>query len=172
MNQKQRDYFVERVESLCKDRINTLKATSATEIQRIANEKYNEFVCELNLDNEMGKIKAAEDVLANLVPQVKSILNSIKDLRTTKSNHPYSDNGVGYYQSSNAYSTFTEYLMDCCESVSKKEFYKTDAGKEIKALEDYKSKAIDTIMMDGSKVTELTVKLNNILSNCNLQLSI
>jgi len=42
--------------------------------------------------------------------------------------------------------------------------------KELKALEETQQQAIDTIMMDGSKVADLTLKLNGILGKSGMQL--
>ena len=36
MNQKQRDHFIDRVKEKCKDKINSLKAKHAAEIQNLA----------------------------------------------------------------------------------------------------------------------------------------
>ena len=77
-----------------------------------------------------------------------------------------------YWTKSNAHSTFEEYLRACCKATAEKEFYNTEAGQELKALEETQQQAIDTIMMDGSKVQDLTLKLNGILGKSDLQLTI
>ena len=74
MNQKQRDYFVDRVTSLTEDKISTLRALHAAEIQQIAEEKYNEFVSAIGLAEDMDAIKRAEDTLRDIGPKVKAIL--------------------------------------------------------------------------------------------------
>ena len=59
MNQKQRDYFVDRVKSLTEDKINALKAMHAAEIQNISDAKYIEFISALGLEEDMNRLEHA-----------------------------------------------------------------------------------------------------------------
>ena len=169
MNQKQRDYFVDRVTSLTEDKISTLRALHAAEIQQIAEEKYNEFVSAIGLAEDMDAIKRAEDTLRDIGPKVKAILNGLSDL-LPNSNSGYIDTPSLYTRDSDCHDTFRTYIRACCKARAEKEFYNTDAGQELKTLEETKRQAVDTIMMDGSKVQDLTLKLNGILGKSGMQL--
>ena len=76
----------------------------------------------------------------------------------------------GYYSDCNYYQKHDEYLRSCCRVIAKDEFYKTEAGQELKSLERTQDSAIDTVMLDGCNSVELTAKLNDILGNSGLAL--
>ena len=163
MNQKQRDYFVDRVKSLTKDKINALKALHAGTIQEIASEKYDEFLTTLGLEEEMKTLKLAETMYDNQVAKIEGILDGLSDI------HPGGSNNF-YTRRSDAHQGYDKYLQECCREVAKKDFYNTNAGEELKSLEETQREAVDTIMMDGSKVSDLTLKLQGILGKNGIQL--
>ena len=168
MNQKQRDHFVDRVKSLTKDKINAIRALHAGQIQKIADEKYEEFVNAVGLKEDMHALKTAYDVTMETAPRVRGLLEGLSNLLPEST---YSNPSL-YWQTGNAHETFENYLRVCCKATAEKEFYNTEAGQELKALEETQQQAIDTIMMDGSKVQDLTLKLNGILGKSDLQLTI
>ena len=165
MNQKQRDHFIDRVREKCKSRITSLKAIHAAEIHATAETKYHEFVNALGLKEDMNTLQTAEDIWDEQVDKIKSILNGLKDLNPDASSH-----SLNYQTRSAAHREFKDFLMGCCKYSAEKEFYNTPAGQELKNLETTQNEAIDTIMMDGSKVQELTLKLNTILGKSDIQL--
>ena len=164
MNQKQRDHFIDRVKEKCKDKINTLKAKHAAEIQNLADTKYHEFIRALGLEEDMHALKTAEQVQDETGMRVKGILEGLKDI------HPKQSYYGLHTRSSDLYESCSTFLQECCRATAEKEFYNTEAGQELKSLEDTQTQAIDTIMMDGSKVADLTLKLNGILGNSGMQL--
>ena len=173
MNQKQRDHFVDRVKSLTRDKISSIRALHAGQIQGIADAKYEEFVRALGLAEDMEALKTAYLVTMETAPRVKGILEGLSNLLPEYSNGSYNNSNPSlYWSKSNAHETFEEYIRVCCKATAEKEFYNTEAGQELKALEDTQQQAVDTIMMDGSKVQDLTLKLNGILGKSDLQLTI
>ena len=166
MNQKQRDHFVDRVKSLTRDKINSIRALHAGQIQEIASKNYEDFVRVLGLEDDMNALKTAYQVTMETAPRVKGQLEGLSNIL------PQHSNPSLYWSKGDAHSTFEEYLRACCKATAEKEFYNTEAGQELKALEETQQQAIDTIMMDGSKVQDLTLKLNGILGKSDLQLTI
>ena len=163
MNQKQRDYFVDRIKTLTKTRINQIKATHAVEIQDLANQKYEEFLDGIGVLEDMTALKTAESIEKEVHQRMLGVTEGLKDL------YPDADS-TGYYSGSDYYEKHDRFLRSCCRVIAKDEFYKTEAGKELKELERTQENAIDTVMLDGCKVEELTAKLNDILSNSGLAL--
>ena len=113
----------------------------------------------------MRTLKTAEDIWDEQVDKIKSIVEGLKDLNPDGWSH-----SVSYQSRSAAHRDFKNFLMGCCKHSAEKEFYNTPAGQELKNLETTQNEAIDTIMMDGSKVQELTLKLNSILGKSDIQL--
>jgi len=172
MNQKQRDHFVDRVKSLTRDKINSIRALHAGQIQEIASKNYEEFVRVLGLEEDMNALKTAHQVTVETSPRVKGQLEGLSNLLPEVKN-PYSNSNPSLYiHIGDAHAVCEEYLRACCKATAEKEFYNTEAGQELKALEETQQQAIDTIMMDGSKVQDLTLKLNGILGKSDLQLTI
>ena len=172
MNQKQRDHFVDRVKSLTRDKINSIRALHAGVIQEIASKNYEEFVRVLGLEEDMNALKTAYQVTMETAPRVKGQLEGLSNLLPEYNSYNNHSNPSLYWSKGDAHSTFEEYLRACCKATAEKEFYNTEAGQELKALEETQQQAIDTIMMDGSKVQDLTLKLNGILGKSDLQLTI
>ena len=173
MNQKQRDHFVDRVKSLTRDKINSIRALHAGQIQEIASKNYEDFVRVLGLEEDMNALKTAYQVTMETAPRVKGQLEGLSNLLPENNNNGYNSSSPSlYWNKGNAHETFEEYLRACCKATAEKEFYNTEAGQELKALEETQQQAIDTIMMDGSKVQDLTLKLNGILGKSDLQLTI
>ena len=166
MNQKQRDHFVDRVKSLTRDKISALKALNAGTIQQISDDKYDEFVKALGLDEDMHALKTANDITHETAPRLRSKLEGMTDLLPDGGHYPL------YWSQCNAHENFYSFISAICKATAEKEFYNTEAGQELKALEETQQQAIDTIMMDGSKVQDLTLKLNGILGKSDLQLTI
>ena len=166
MNLKQRDHFVDRVKSLTRDKISALKALHAGTIQQISDDKYDELVKALGLNEDMHALKTAFDITNEVAPRLRSKLEGMKDLLPEGKRLPL------YWNNCNAHENFYEYISAICKATAEKEFYNTEAGQELKALENTQEQAIDTIMMDGSKVQDLTLKLNGILGKSDLQLTI
>ena len=171
MNQKQRDHFVDRVKSLTRDKINSIRALHAGQIQEIASKNYEDFVRVLGLEDDMHALKTANDIIMNTAPRVKGQLEGLSNLLPESNKYNHSNPSL-YWQKGDAHTTFESYLRACCKATAEKEFYNTEAGQELKALEETQQQAIDTIMMDGSKVQDLTLKLNGILGKSDLQLTI
>ena len=163
MNQKQRDHFIDRVREKCSGKISALKALHAGQIQAVADEKYHDFVSSLGLQEDMNQLQTAETIWDEQCIKIQGILDGLSDL------HPEGREHI-YVHRSNSYRDFKKYIQECCRAVAEKEFYNTEAGQELKALEDTQTHAIDTIMMDGSKVADLTLKLNGILGKSGMQL--
>ena len=172
MNQKQRDHFVDRVKSLTRDKINSIRAMHAGQIQTIADKNYEEFVRVLGLEEDMNALKTAYQVTMETAPRVRGQLEGLSNLLPEAGNGYSNSSPSLYWNKGNAHETFEEYLRACCKATAEKEFYNTEAGQELKALENTQQQAIDTIMMDGSKVQDLTLKLNGILGKSDLQLTI
>ena len=170
MNQKQRDHFVDRVKSLTRDKINSIRAMHAGQIQTIADKNYEEFVRVLGLEEDMNALKTAYQVTMETAPRVQGQLEGLSNLLPVTGNGYNHNSPSLYWTKCNAHSTFEQYLRACCKATAEKEFYNTEAGQELKALEDTQTHAIDTIMMDGSKVQDLTLKLNGILGKSGMQL--
>jgi len=172
MNQKQRDHFIDRVRDKCSGKISALKALHAGQIQEIASKNYEEFVRVLGLEEDMNALKTAHQVTVETSPRVKGQLEGLSNLLPEVKN-PYSNSNPSLYiHIGDAHAVCEEYLRACCKATAEKEFYNTEAGQELKALEETQQQAIDTIMMDGSKVQDLTLKLNGILGKSDLQLTI
>ena len=169
MNQKQRDYFVNRVTALTSDKIKSLKAMHAGNIQKISDDKYNDFVEALGLSDQLNHIKTAQDVLEETSRKVLSILKGVSELLPEYDNS-YDKPSLYMGARTDVYAIFENYLRACCKEQATKEFYKTQEGAEIDNLERSQREAIDTIMMDGCKVDDLTLKLNSILENTGVQL--
>ena len=163
MNQKQRDYFVDRIKTLTKTRINQIKATHAAEIQALADQKYKEFLDGIGVLEDMEALKTAQDIQQEVNQRMIGVVQGLRELYPDAESHAYY-NECNYYEKHNAF------LMSCCRVIAKDEFYKTKAGQELKELEKTQDTAIDTVMLDGCKVQELTAKLNNILGNSGLKL--
>ena len=163
MNQKQRDHFIDRVREKCSGKISALKALHAGQIQAVADEKYHDFVTSLGLQEDMNQLQTAETILDEQCLKIQSILDGLSDI------HPGGKERI-YISRSDAHKSFKKYLNECCRSVAEKEFYNTEAGQELKNLEETQQHAVDTIMMDGSKVADLTLKLNGILGKSGMQL--
>ena len=163
MNQKQRDHFIDRVREKCSNKISALKALHAGQIQTVADEKYNDFVSSLGLQEDMDQLKTAEVIWDEQCIKIQGIIDGLSDI------HPTGKERI-YTSRSDAHRSYNKYLKECCRAVAEKEFYNTEAGQELKALEDTQTHAIDTIMMDGSKVQDLTLKLNGILGKSGMQL--
>ena len=163
MNQKQRDHFIDRVREKCSGKISALKALHAGQIQTVADEKYQDFVSSLGLQEDMDQLKTAERIWDEQTTKIQGIIDGLSDI------HPTGKERI-YVSRSDSHRNFQKYLNECCRAVAEKEFYNTEAGEELKALEDTQTHAIDTIMMDGSKVQDLTLKLNGILGKSGMQL--
>ena len=163
MNQKQRDHFIDRVKEKCSGKISALKALHAGQIQTVADEKYQDFVSSLGLQEDMDQLKTAERIWDEQTTKIQGIIDGLSDI------HPTGKERI-YVSRSDSHRYFQKYLNECCRAVAEKEFYNTEAGEELKALEDTQTHAIDTIMMDGSKVQDLTLKLNGILGKSGMQL--
>ena len=163
MNQKQRDHFIDRVKEKCSGKISALKALHAGQIQKVADEKYLDFISSLGLKEDMNQLKTAEMVWDEQTTKIQGIIDGLSDI------HPGGRERI-YVNRSNAHNNFQKYLNECCRAVAEKEFYNTEAGQELKDLEETQQHAIDTIMMDGSKVQDLTLKLNGILGKNGMQL--
>ena len=165
MNQKQRDYFINRVKDLTKSHINQLKAKYASEIQALADEKYKEFLEGIEVSDDMLSLKAAENVQNSVHERMQGIVEGISEgYPDARPDRPL------YYNTCNYYERYNTYFRSCCRAIAKEEFSKTKPGKELSKLENTQREAIDTIMMDGSKISELTMKLNKILSNSGIEL--
>ena len=171
MNQKQRDHFVDRVKSLTRDKINAIRAMHAGQIQEIASKNYEDFVRVLGLEEDMNALKTAHQVTMETAPRVKGQLEGLSNLLPENNSYNHS-NPTLYFHKGDAHETFENYLRVCCKATAEKEFYNTEAGQELKNLEETQQQAVDTIMMDGSKVQDLTLKLNGILGKSDLQLTI
>tara|TARA_Y100000593_G_C4307396_1_gene336443 strand:+ start:2086 stop:2616 length:531 start_codon:yes stop_codon:yes gene_type:complete len=168
MNQTQRDHFCNRVREKCDTKINNIRAQYSAEIQSIADSKYHEFVSALGLEEDMHALKTAQQIQTETGNKVKGILDGLVDIHPTGGKGSYG--GSLYASKSDMYEVYSKYLKDCCRATAEKEFLNSDAGQELKSLEETKTRAIDTIMMDGSKVEELTLKLDTILGKNGLQL--
>lgn len=165
MNQKQRDYYVERIKGLCKNRINQIKAIHASEIQDLADKRYEEFLDGIGVSADMHALKASIDLQEELNDRMKGVVKGLQELYDPKERDNYS-----YYSECNYYKKHNEFFRSCCRTIAQEEFYKTVAGKELKTLERTQDSAIDTVMLDGCNSVELTAKLNNILGNSGLTL--
>lgn len=165
MNQKQRDYYVDRIKGLCKNRINQIKAVHASEIQDLADKKYEEFLDGIGVSADMNALKASCELQEELNDRMKGVVQGLKELYDTNDRDTYS-----YYSECNYYKKHEEFLRSCCRVIAQDEFYKTDAGVELKSLERTQDSAIDTVMLDGCNSVELTAKLNDILGNSGLAL--
>ena len=163
MNQKQRDHFIDRVREKCSGKISALKALHAGQIQAVADEKYHDFVSSLGLQEDMNQLQTAETIWDEQCIKIQGILDGLSEI------HPGGKERI-YISRSDAHKSFKQYLNECCRAVAEKDFYNTEAGQELKELEETQRQAVDTIMMDGSKVADLTLKLNGILGNSGLQL--
>ena len=144
MNQKQRDYFVDRIKDLTKTRI-------------------KEFLDGIGVLEDMEALKTAHNIQQEVNQRMIGVVQGLRELYPDAESHAYY-NECNYYEKHNAF------LMSCCRVIAKDEFYKTEAGKELKELEKTQDTAIDTVMLDGCKVQELTAKLNDILGNSGLKL--
>lgn len=165
MNQKQRDYFIDRVKELTKSHINQLKAKYASEIQTLADEKYKEFLEGVGVYSDMDSLKTAESVQSSIHERMFGVVEGMKEVYSSAmTDYP------NYYTSCNYYDRYNTYFKACCRAIAKEEFAKTEGGQELESLENTQREAIDTIMMDGSKVSELTMKLNKILGNSGIEL--
>ena len=165
MNQKQRDYFVDRVKELTKSHINQLKAKHATKIQALADEKYKEFLAGIEVSDDMTSLKAAENVQNSIHDRMLGVVEGIAEgYPEATGDRPL------YYNKCNYYERYNTYFRSCCRAIAKEEFSKTKPGKELSKLENTRRDAIDTIMMDGSKVSDLTLKLNKILGDSGIAL--
>ena len=111
----------------------------------------------------MDQLKTAEMVWDEQTTKIQGIIDGLSDI------HPGGKERI-YVNRSNAHNNFQKYLNECCRAVAEKEFYNTEAGQELKNLEETQQHAVDTIMMDGSKVADLTLKLNGILGKSGMQL--
>jgi len=170
MNQKQRDHFIDRVNDKCGSKIAEIKALNATVIQNISDAKYDEFIEVLGLKEDMQILQEAEQVQEEIGVKIKGTLQGLEDLHPNYKKNEYNDDNYFYASSSTYYHCYSKFLKACCKATAEKEFYLTDAGKELKALEDTRQQAVDTIMMDGSNCQDLTQKLNGILGVSGLQL--
>ena len=166
MNQKQRDYYVERIKGLCRNRINQIRAIHASEIQDMADKKYEEFLEGIGVSADMKilseTIATQEDINSRMRGVVQGLKEIYKDLDSSDS--------YSYYTECNYYEKHTKFLKACCRSIAQEEFYKTEAGQELKSLERTQDSAIDTVMLDGCNSVELTAKLNDILGTSGLAL--
>ena len=112
--------------------------------------------------------KTAEQIQFDTGNKVKGILDGLADIHPTGGKSSYG--GSLYVGKADMYEVYSKYLKDCCRATAEKEILNSDSGQELKSLEETKTRAIDTIMMDGSKVGELTLKLDTILGKSGLQL--
>ena len=155
--------MVERIKKLTQSRINQIKATHATEIQKIADKEYESFLEVVGVKDDMKSLKSAHFVSEGIQERMIGVIAGLIDLHPDAQSH-------AYYQECNYYNKHTEFFKSCCREIAKDEFYNTEAGKELKELQKTQDNAIDTVMLDGCKIEELTVKLNNILGNSGLAL--
>ena len=164
MNQKQRDYYVERIKGLCKNRINQIKAVHASEIQDLADKKYEEFLEGIGVSADMKILKTTIETQEEIHERMTGVVQGLKDLYKDIEYDSY------YYTQCNYVERYTKFLKACCRSIAQEEFYKTEAGQELKSLERTQDSAIDTVMLDGCNSVELTAKLNDILGTSGLAL--
>ena len=165
LNQKQRDYFIDRVNRLTDQKLAEKKARHASEIQKIADEKYREFLESLGIEDDMDNLNQVEKDWKVLKLKLEGVMEALNDV-----NPPDLKFNNNFYSNKDVHSTFKNHLTRTCRHIAKNEFYKTEAGRDIKVMEDTKTRAIDTIMMDGSKAQDLSLKLNGILAECGIQL--
>ena len=163
MNQKQRDFMVERIKKLTQSRINQIKATHASQIQRIADREYEKFLEGIEVKEDMDALKTAAKIQNETQQRMLGVVAGLVDLHPNAESH-------AYYQECNYHEKHNAFFKACCREIAKDEFYNTEAGQELKELEKTQENAIDTVMLDGCKVEELTAKLNNILGNSGLAL--
>jgi|10_taG_2_1085330.scaffolds.fasta_scaffold12142_10 hypothetical protein len=164
MNQSQRDYWCTRIKEVTSHEITKRKALYASQIEEIADSKFNEFLESLNIKADLDALRANEQTWRGLKGKLLGMCDNLKET------HPDSKS-INYYGSDPSVSKkVEEYLKECCRYIAKDEFYKTEAGREIKSLENTQNQAIDTVMLDGCKVDELQDKLNTLLSNAGIGL--
>ena len=168
MNQKQRDYFVDKIKKITDESINAHRAKYASTISKMANDKYQEFLKELDIKDDMEAMRQAEEVLEMTHVKLEAVEETLQDLEEKKNRNPYGYRGrpnkpdyVEYY---------TKAFQKYCTKVAEKHFYKTPEGIELATLEKVREDAIDLVMLDGCKVEELSGKLNGILSKGNMKL--
>ena len=164
MNQSQREYWCVRIREITGHEITKRKALYACQIEEIADSKFNEFLVSLNIKVDLDALKTLEQTWRGLKGKLLGMCNNLKET------HP-NNSSINYFGSDpNVSKKVEEYLKECCRHIAKDEFYKTEAGREIKSLEDTQNQAIDTVMLDGCKVDELQDKLNVLLGNVGIGL--
>ena len=167
MNQTQRDFFIDDVKKKTQNRISAIRAKNASLIQDMSNEKYNDFLNEMGIKEDLDAIKQAEDLL-ELADQ------KLKGVKTALVNAEDSSNG-GYdrdYQNNapNWHRFYDNYFRSYCNVIAEKAFYETEAGEELALIEKTRDNAIRMIMMDGSNTDQLEDKLNEVLNPCGITL--
>ena len=112
MNQKQRDYYVERIKGLCKNRINQIKAVHASEIQDLADKKYEEFLEGIGVSADMKILKTTIETQEEIHERMTGVVQGLKDLYKDIEYDSY------YYTQCNYVERYTKFLKACCRSIA------------------------------------------------------
>ena len=112
----------------------------------------------------MKILKTTIETQEEIHERMTGVVQGLKDLYKDIEYDSY------YYTQCNYVERYTKFLKACCRSIAQEEFYKTEAGQELKSLERTQDSAIDTVMLDGCNSVELTAKLNDILGTSGLAL--
>ena len=163
MNQKQREYFIDRVKELTKARINEIKSIHALEIQKLSNASHDAFLEKLGLKELMSEL---EDITRRQDQIFNEINGTVDRLKKVYPDIEYR----GYTSECNYHYRFNKFFKAICDETATNEFYKTKNGKELAELESVRQEAIDTIMLDGSKADSLKERLNSLLGGSGLSL--
>lgn len=168
MNQTQRDFFITDVKKKTQNRIDVIRAKNASVIQDMANDKYDEFLTEMGISEDLETLVQAEKAL-ELVDQKLKGVKSV--LETQESNNDSYRHDSNYKNTApNWYRYYDNYFRIYCNTIAEKAFYETKAGEELALIEKTRDNAIRMIMMDGSNTDQLEDKLNEVLNPCGISL--
>ena len=163
INQTQRNYFIDDIKSKFNKAIGRIKAKIASKVADLAISKYNEFLDDMNIREDLDALKMAEDALRLADDKLTGVKNALQ-LESDINTHAYKNNSPKWHHYHNSY--FKEY----CRQHAEVAFYETKSCEELAIIEQAKDQAIRTIMLHGANVDQLQENLTKLLSTCGITL--
>ena len=162
LTEKQRQYFIDRVNDETNKEIKSLELKYASTIQKTASKNFGKFLKDLHCSELYREVKDGEKELNESKRQLAHIITSH---RTSAENNRYETQVSDWSPAKD----FEKALRGMASNVAEELFESTPGGAKIKRLKDVQRSAIDHIY--GMTTNhEVIVGVNKILKGTNVKL--
>jgi len=162
LTEKQRQYFIDRVNDETNKEIKSLELKYASTIQKTASKNFGKFLKDLHCSELYKEVMDGEKELNESKRQLAHIITSH---RTKSENNNYNIQVNDWSGSKD----FERALRDMASNVAEELFESTPGGAKIKKLKDVKRSAIDHIYGMTTN-NEVIAGVNRILKGTNVKL--